>query len=1082
MRQLSATAKGIVLAMSLHLGVNAQVTPNINSGNPAFPFPQFLDYASDRQTLASHNPEGVPHIELEQRMRDAWRVYCNSFTRTGVALQGVAYLKGNIGCPYDCSEGDGYALLAAAYMADKTVFDGLWLRTHDIRMTTYPRYLDCTTPNATYKYGINTLTEAGNGDAAADGSFDVALALLMAWKQWGENMGIKDACGNEISYKKEALQVIRGLVEVTNRNLAPNDCRSVSGSIGFDGYVKSGNTWNELTDWASNKCPNGPEFKGPSQQHFDYLAPAYFRAFAQISQTEGEPQANIDQFKRAEASSDWLMGKLLDKPALLPMAGWVSLTDTTPSYSNFTDGEDFRAGWRTILNYVWHGNANTTWNPATHTLSNKPNTFERDIALRFARFLKDPTAAPWNNACDQLGGGPALSYRGTSTLKNYYTPEGKALSTFTNNWLQGTGSPAAVASQDFDLMAKMFRQCAIEWDVTKPDENILASVPRYFDGWFRLLGMLVLSGNAHTPLNMVPMPNLKVYHKVNKTVVQKGEEFKYVISYRNYGSVTATGTKLKFKIPAGLQFVSATKSGSLVADSVTWTIGTVAGFKTGGLSLTTDSVEVVVRAQQEEATSLCTAASITCANGHGWKSNGYPNTRSNVMERNCVDIQRAQVSLLKKSNKPKYNVPEEAVFTLVFENIGQKEGLNGGRPGVYFSFAKDLTTPTVGSVINLKLRLFHDADEPYINYNNYRFSYFLNDPTSCYEGTGCATGWALNSNIYEGGDKSQVVSFVENITPGGDASGKWNQRIVTRFAPNLATTTQHLSRYYGMPTRVHIGTTEPLRAVWRLNTSNYANIDWSDDWSWDALAKDADEGLYLPIGDDYTLGLPPKTVASWHKSACEQPTALTKRLLVEEWDGYTWRRVYGQGPSLSKPITNVVVRDTVPSAFLFQYFPKQTAFGVNATTTPLPDGRSVVSWTIPTLHAGQKDSIVYVATTRNECLDKTALSSATLSSNEAQAIATHQIALNCEPLGLQNEAADQSMHVYPNPTKETVYVHAPAGVQGSIALQDAQGNLLRQENLSGSTEISVTNLPNGVYFVEVTAAGVSKRTKVIVLR
>ena len=110
-----------------------QVPVSINSGNPAFPFPQFLDYGTDRKTLASVNAPGVTHAEMEQTIRDAWQIMANAFVYSGESWQGVQYIKGNVGCPYDCSEGDGYALLGAAYMADKKVFDGLWFRTHDLR-------------------------------------------------------------------------------------------------------------------------------------------------------------------------------------------------------------------------------------------------------------------------------------------------------------------------------------------------------------------------------------------------------------------------------------------------------------------------------------------------------------------------------------------------------------------------------------------------------------------------------------------------------------------------------------------------------------------------------------------------------------------------------------------------------------------------------------------------------------------------------------------------------------------------------------------------------------------------------------
>ena len=41
-----------------------------------------------------------------------------------------------VGCSYDCSEDSGYAMLGAAYMADKTTFDGLLFRNHDTRLKT----------------------------------------------------------------------------------------------------------------------------------------------------------------------------------------------------------------------------------------------------------------------------------------------------------------------------------------------------------------------------------------------------------------------------------------------------------------------------------------------------------------------------------------------------------------------------------------------------------------------------------------------------------------------------------------------------------------------------------------------------------------------------------------------------------------------------------------------------------------------------------------------------------------------------------------------------------------------------------
>jgi len=124
-------------------GLPAAVTVNINSGNPKWPFPQFQDYGNGRATLASHNAPGVTHAEMEQRIRDAWAIMSNRMNYTGVTLNGRQYIK-YTSSP-DCTEGDGYSLIAAAYMGDKDVFDGLWLQVHDNRMNLVTSYGACPT-------------------------------------------------------------------------------------------------------------------------------------------------------------------------------------------------------------------------------------------------------------------------------------------------------------------------------------------------------------------------------------------------------------------------------------------------------------------------------------------------------------------------------------------------------------------------------------------------------------------------------------------------------------------------------------------------------------------------------------------------------------------------------------------------------------------------------------------------------------------------------------------------------------------------------------------------------------------------
>ena len=315
----------------------AAVPVNINSGNPRYPFPQFNDYPNGLATLASKNPVGVPHAELEQRVRDAWQIMANNITPVAPAevLNGVTYLEqfgvGEPTPPNGVSEGDGYFLLAAAMMADKTVFDGLWLQVHDARMNNTVRYIDGVTCNPTYTAGTATLgwdntnctVQGGNTgpcNGATDGDEDTALALLMAWVQWGDNMGINGANGQPISYKNDALAVIRDLVAQIGDPATNSPELYFSGDIGFDGYLKSSNLQGELTTWANALPGNRPEQTGSSPLYFDYEAPAYYQGFAKFLAGQGDPPGgwNVTQYQRAAASGDWLVGQSRAKSSTSP--------------------------------------------------------------------------------------------------------------------------------------------------------------------------------------------------------------------------------------------------------------------------------------------------------------------------------------------------------------------------------------------------------------------------------------------------------------------------------------------------------------------------------------------------------------------------------------------------------------------------------------------------------------------------------------------------------------------------------------------------------------------------------------------
>jgi hypothetical protein len=102
---------------------------------------------------------------------------------------------------------------------------------------------------------------------------------------------------------------------------------------------------------------------------------------------------------------DCLCDSCIIRSSNIPFAGRASIgPDNVPIFKkDGKKGEDMRLGWRTILNYMWHGNPANTWDPVTHqVVPGVPNSFERDMALRYARFLWDNRQDPWNNPSVQV--------------------------------------------------------------------------------------------------------------------------------------------------------------------------------------------------------------------------------------------------------------------------------------------------------------------------------------------------------------------------------------------------------------------------------------------------------------------------------------------------------------------------------------------------------------------------------------------------------------------------------------------------------------------------------------------------------
>ncbi|MBO4734989.1 MAG: hypothetical protein J5614_01210, partial [Paludibacteraceae bacterium] len=754
---------------------NSSYVPiNINSGNPAFPYPQFLEYKVGK-SLAKYNAEGVTHADMEKTGREAYEIMSHRCRYDGGTHCGVPYITfnnfrkfGEAEMPHGgaqfCTEGDGYMMLAAAIFADQATFNGLWMWIHDNRIPHRVRYQDGKVRLPNYEFGgglpicyaLEGSTSENDG-SATDGDDDIAMALLIAYKQWGEFMmqdgkPVLDYSGKPISYKEAAEDLLKAFVDTVSYTSVNGDGTiynggHMSGNIGVDGYVKGGNKGAELTSWRNtqtiypdiSKSVNIGGTGGDGNTHTDYCAPAYYNEFAKWFES-GDVTANdwqIGQYKRAEASSDWLIGQAYQQGLISSIGNTNMSTDGQPVFSNFNEGEDFRTIWRMAQNYLWHGAPEINWNPKTHQIEKGTNTYEYDMAIRMAEFMKTPLGRN-SKKCEDLGASPdpgQPKWEGPALIQQSYMMDGSVQLAASSNYALGCASLSGVISGDLQLVSDLYRHSELRWDDASTDcctlseeDRYIMSMPKYFHGWFRCLGLLINSGNWHAPSDMDPAANMKVYMSVDKTYAYVDDKVTYTVQYRNYGSADATGVKIETEIDPNYEVVSVSNGGKFSGGKIVWNINTVPGFKSGKLAETMDSVRFTVIVRDTLNPRICLTSKISGSNFENWISNEYPNHATYTMERNCVDILASRtLQLDKKASRTKMNPGDLVNFTVSFENksLGESAYLNGGRDNVRLSYGNHI--PAYGAwKFYQYYRFWNDADEAYINLENYRVSYYMN--------------------------------------------------------------------------------------------------------------------------------------------------------------------------------------------------------------------------------------------------------------------------------------------------------------------------------------------------------------------
>jgi len=868
---------------------------------------------------------------MEQAIIDAYQIFMNRATHTGSTLNGVDYISYDYGSPLpEYIEGIASALLASAYMADKTTFDGLWLFIHDNYFPNVVSYQSCEDlPKTRYGNLPNVLPLTGGtsyGGSLASSDQTISLALAVAMQQWGDTMGILDACGEEISYKDELESMLRGMTDTIQQRTAGLLTGIVSGTIGLDGYMKSGNTFHDVTKWADTVVYQDAlatkDFLSVSDDPGACL-PAFAREFHSIIELRyaTEHWVRKDELLRVAASSDWLIGQLYNQSdKMLPLAStFVVSEDYILSARNDAFASPSWA-WANAMDYVWHGNAQQIWNPSSHLVSAGESSVQKNMALRFAQFLKDPQAEPWNNNCDNLMGiSLGLEYRGPETAWGTTSTDGNIDNTLGAIYnLCGVGASSAIVSQDMDLMSKMFSICEASWEDEDLDgQHYLDSRPRFFQAWTRLLGMLILSGNMQAPSAMESSANLKLLAYAD------GALNSIVLKFRNYGVADAKNIKITCELPATL-VPNGNISGILYNSAQNTLVVNMATLPYSYMG----EINIPIKNIGNEV--ACFSAFIEADGVPKFFVPEYTSLADGILGRVCFasDVFSEGEFAVALSDSV-VSETGECTVTATFK-LDSASSMYGGTDGVVFC-------PTIeklsGGSFSFGGTLLNNSTIPYIYTGNYRVVYYLYDDN-------------LNSGnvqfrtvLADGFDSGYLKYQYEQLPLSVNGDDSVNARIIVTLPDTLLSSSYLQQRYFSANgnSNIHKGTTQGIRFSVSVETF-MANVphDCENDYSYMASAN---SGLNL-ITPHYVEDGTAIDAEMFAPNICTVPDNILSKLILEEFDGYSWRVASGIPPSINAYET-VSIDYKLPNDVEFVKFEQTSLWG----QTPVYDNTArTISW------------------------------------------------------------------------------------------------------------------------------------------
>lgn len=331
------------IAVSLYA---LQVSP-AGAAEPQLPFPQHVQYSGDG-LRPSHRTQAQQDADVVAAY-GSWK--SRYLEQVGTEPDGHPRYRvktSTDATAHTVSEGQGYGMLIAVHLAGsepdaQQIFDGIWEFCLDHPSTIDSRLSD---------WYVNwDESPDGNGDNSAfDGDADIAYALLLAERQWGNN--------DRFAYRAEALRVIAGMLAST---------------IGPQSRLPM------LGDWVD---PNGSPYSQWTTRSSDFMT-GHFRAFAAVT-GDGAWDEVVDAVQNA---TEHLQTAFSPTAGLLPdFAVPMSSVDHTlqPAAAGFLEGDHD--------GHYFYNAGRDPWRLTTDALVND-DAVSRAQALRMAEWVRTSTGA-----------------------------------------------------------------------------------------------------------------------------------------------------------------------------------------------------------------------------------------------------------------------------------------------------------------------------------------------------------------------------------------------------------------------------------------------------------------------------------------------------------------------------------------------------------------------------------------------------------------------------------------------------------------------------------------------------------------